>query len=509
MVSELLPTVAPVLEYIHARYLRFYMEQDVVGHMEADLPLTRRHPDRVSMAFCFVDLTGFTRFTEEEGDEEALDLVERFIETVEATLPADATIVKTIGDEVMIVSPDPRMLTEWAVWVPDAVRRAAAAAGRDPLRQRGLSRRRLLRRRRQPAHRVVARALAGEVLVTSAVVDGIGESEYLDLEPIGEVSLKGFPSRPSCSSPRDERRMRRAPAAAGGRDERRIRPPPFHIAACLARPRSRRSPRRSRPERVDRTRSSGVVIVSGGADSACAAAALVAPLRAGVDLGAPPQLRPPPRAGQDERAARALCAKLRVDLHVERPDLGERQHPGAGPGRLATRPPSVCGESSGTSGSQPVTPGPTSPRPSSTGSRPRRGPGRCSACSRGTARSSARCTRSRGRRRDGRGRGGPAVRRRPEQRLPAYARNRIRDEILPVLAEIGPEVERNIAATHAELHEEAELLARPSSRRRSPRPGRAARRRSSRPRSSSDGPGTSPARPARARRAGRRAARSR
>ena len=32
------------------------------------------------MAFCFVDLTGFTRYTEEEGDEEALDLVERFVE---------------------------------------------------------------------------------------------------------------------------------------------------------------------------------------------------------------------------------------------------------------------------------------------------------------------------------------------------------------------------------------------------------------------------------------------
>ena len=193
MVSELLPTVAPVLEYIHARYLRFYMEQDVVGHMEADLPLTRRHPDRVSMAFCFVDLTGFTRFTEEEGDEEALDLVERFIETVEATLPADATIVKTIGDEVMVVSSDPRMLTEWAAgfltmfderprprvaihcgW---AVYRAGDSFGGDV----------------NLTHRVVTRALAGEVLVTRPVVDAIGESEYLDLEPIGEVALKGLP----------------------------------------------------------------------------------------------------------------------------------------------------------------------------------------------------------------------------------------------------------------------------------------------------------------------------
>src|SRR5215204_3876430 len=115
MVSGLLPTMSPLMQYIHARYLHFYIEQDVVGHMEADLPLSRRHPDRVSMAFCFVDLTGFTRYTEEEGDEEAFDLVERFVETVEATLPAEALVVKTIGDEVMIVSPDPVTLTEWAV----------------------------------------------------------------------------------------------------------------------------------------------------------------------------------------------------------------------------------------------------------------------------------------------------------------------------------------------------------------------------------------------------------
>ena len=103
-----------------------------------------------TMAFCFVDLTGFTRYTEEEGDEEALDLVERFVETVEATLPAEALIVKTIGDEVMIVSPDPVTLTEWAVGFLDPVPGAPAAAGRDPLRARRLPRRRLLRHRRQP-----------------------------------------------------------------------------------------------------------------------------------------------------------------------------------------------------------------------------------------------------------------------------------------------------------------------------------------------------------------------
>ena len=115
LAADLLPVTAPLMEYMHNRYLRFYIEQDVVGHMEADIGGAGRGLARVSMTFCFVDLTGFTRYTEEEGDEEALDLIERFVDTVEATLPSEATIVKTIGDEVMVVSPEPATLTEWAV----------------------------------------------------------------------------------------------------------------------------------------------------------------------------------------------------------------------------------------------------------------------------------------------------------------------------------------------------------------------------------------------------------
>src|SRR5919197_843276 len=42
---------------------------------------------------------------------------------------------------------------------------------------------------------------------------------------------------------------------------------------------------------------------------------------------------------------------------------------------------------------------------------------------------------------------------------PAFARNRIRAEVMPVLAELGA-AETNIAETHAELVEEAELLDR-------------------------------------------------
>jgi len=191
LARELLPLTSPLMEYIHQRYLRFYIEQDVVGHMETDFG-GMRQMGRVHMTFCFVDLTGFTRYTEEEGDEEALDLVERFIETVEATLPAEALIVKTIGDEVMIVSPDPVTLTEWAVGFLTLFQerpqpRVGIHYGRAVYRDGDYFGTEV-----NLTHRVVARALGGEVMVTTAVADAIGESAYLDFNPIGRVELKGF-----------------------------------------------------------------------------------------------------------------------------------------------------------------------------------------------------------------------------------------------------------------------------------------------------------------------------
>ena len=194
LAADLLPVTGPLMEYMHNRYLRFYIEQDVVGHMEADIGGAGRGLARVSMAFCFVDLTGFTRFTEEEGDEEALDMIERFVDTVEATLPAEATIVKTIGDEVMVVSPDPATLTEWAVGFltlfqerpqPRVGLHHGAAVFRDGDYFGGDV---------NLAHRVVTRALGGEVLVTEALVEAIRESDFLRFDPIGEVVLKGFPA---------------------------------------------------------------------------------------------------------------------------------------------------------------------------------------------------------------------------------------------------------------------------------------------------------------------------
>jgi adenylate cyclase len=193
LAGDILPLAAPLTEYLHTRYLRFFMEQDVVGHMETDLGSTATDLGQITVTLCFIDITGYTRFTEEEGDLEALDLVEHFVETVEATLPPEATIVKTIGDEVMVVSPDAASLTEWA----------AGFLGRFPQRPQprvGIHSGEAVYRdgdyfgsQVNLAHRVVSSAQAGELLVTDRVVAAIEEREGLAFEPIGEVRLKGFP----------------------------------------------------------------------------------------------------------------------------------------------------------------------------------------------------------------------------------------------------------------------------------------------------------------------------
>ena len=57
-------------------------------------------------AVAFADLAGYTALTEAHGDDEAADIAIRFFDLTAARLSADARIVKTIGDAVMVVTSD-------------------------------------------------------------------------------------------------------------------------------------------------------------------------------------------------------------------------------------------------------------------------------------------------------------------------------------------------------------------------------------------------------------------
>jgi adenylate cyclase len=193
MTREMLPFAVPFINYLHGRMLGYFVEQDVIGHIEADLGEDEVEEGRMRVAIAFADLAGYTKLTEERGEAEAVDAVERFVETVEQTLPIDARVIKTLGDETMIVGADAATLTGWAVGLG-----AELPAGSPPPRIGIHSGAALYRdgdyygREVNRAARVVARAAGGEVLVTRPVVDTAGRADSLAFERIGEVVLKGF-----------------------------------------------------------------------------------------------------------------------------------------------------------------------------------------------------------------------------------------------------------------------------------------------------------------------------
>jgi adenylate cyclase len=197
MARELIPVAPAMMLELHQHFLQHFVEQDVVGHMEADLDGHGDDLGRMRVAIAFADLAGYTRLTEEAGELEAVDAVERFVEAVERSLPDDARVIKTIGDEVMVVGNDAAGLTEWAVdfqasrgeradgppprigvHAGDALYREGDYYGRDV----------------NIAARVSARSGGGEVLVTRPVVDAVGSD--LAFDRIGEITLKGF-SKPT------------------------------------------------------------------------------------------------------------------------------------------------------------------------------------------------------------------------------------------------------------------------------------------------------------------------
>jgi adenylate cyclase len=191
LARDLLPLASPIMDYVHQRFLQHFIAQDVVGHMEVEME-GDVDLGRVRVAIAFADLAGYVRFTEEEGDEEALSFVERFIEGVTETLPEDARLIKTIGDGVMVVGGDVQALTDWAVGLQELYHerpepRIGLHYGATLYRDGDYFGREV-----NLASRVVARARGGEVLVTDAVVEAVTDKAHLAFDEIGQVKLKGF-----------------------------------------------------------------------------------------------------------------------------------------------------------------------------------------------------------------------------------------------------------------------------------------------------------------------------
>ena len=301
---------------------------------------------RVVIAFC--DLAGYTRFTEEEGEEEALSYVERFIEAVTDTLPDDARVVKTIGDEVMIVGQDVHALTDWAVGFQRLfAERPAPRIGihQGPVLYRDGD---YFGRDVNLASRVVARARGGEVLVTGlGRRRGARQPTHLEFENIGTVKLKGFD---------EPRTLLRAYSARTLMEERALE------AARGERAHPRGASRCWCCSPGGRTRSACWTWRSGSGREVSALHVNYG-LRAESDADEPP-------------SAAVSASSWGCRWRVERASAATGgQPPGAGARRCATRSPSVTPRAATT---PPATRPATRPRPCSTASRCRPGVARCS-----------------------------------------------------------------------------------------------------------------------------------
>jgi tRNA(Ile)-lysidine synthase len=202
----------------------------------------------------------------------------------------------------------------------------------------------------------------------------------------------------------------------------------------------------------------GVALVSGGADSAATAAGLVEALGPGAVTALHLNYELRPDSGADEETCGRLCRQLGIELSVERPRLGEgnlqaeaREARYAAAERLL-----------GSRGLDWVATGhtrtdlaetvlyrlATSPgRRALLGLRARRG-----------AVVRPLLALERDRVRELATEAELPFRDDPSNQEPLYARNRIRNEVLPVLREVGPSAEAVIAETQAELQEESEAL---------------------------------------------------
>ena len=201
----------------------------------------------------------------------------------------------------------------------------------------------------------------------------------------------------------------------------------------------------------------GVVLVSGGADSAATAAALVELLGPAAVAALHLNYRLRPDSDRDEETVVELGGRLGIELEVERPELGqgnvqaearEARYRAAERLRQARGADWIATGHTRTDLAETVlyrlvtSPG----RRALLGLRPRRGAivRPLLAVDREEVRRLASAA-------------GLPFRDDPTNLEPLFARNRIRNEVLPVLREIGP-AEATIAETQSELAEEADAL---------------------------------------------------
>jgi adenylate cyclase len=185
--------ISSLTAWVYQRYLEHETVKSVTERMEAAMlggPLTTSRTRDPSVAF--VDLVGFTVLSADGGDREAADLAQHFADhLLDVTATYSGRLVKTMGDGAMLFFDNGAE----AVRACLQLQQELSGHGFPPIRA-GINRGPVVAQAGDfygntinVAARITDYARPREVLVSSAVLpDG---AEGIDLEEIGEVTLKG------------------------------------------------------------------------------------------------------------------------------------------------------------------------------------------------------------------------------------------------------------------------------------------------------------------------------
>jgi adenylate cyclase len=192
VVESFMPLVGPMVEQMTRLHLRHAVRSEVISAAERQAGAL---PGAREVTVAFADLVGFTRLGEELAPEELGRVADRLEHLTRRVLVPPVRLVKTIGDAVMLVSPEAEPVVAVALDLLDAS--DAEGAGFPRLRV-GLAAGSALSRAGDwygrpvnVASRVTQIARPGSVLATREVRDAAAQSYRWS--SAGARSIKGLP----------------------------------------------------------------------------------------------------------------------------------------------------------------------------------------------------------------------------------------------------------------------------------------------------------------------------
>jgi adenylate cyclase len=220
--ATLVHLVPEMFTWLSYRYLEQRSVETIVDgfeHFLASRDLAPTPQPHVPPAIVFVDLSGFTRLTEERGDETAVRTATSLQRQADATAARHGgRLVKLLGDGAMLRFPEPVVGVDAALELVETMSGEGALAAHagihaGPVIERDLD---VFGRTVNLASRIADVAQAGEVLASDAVAHAAHDGLY-GFEPLEVANLKGIPEpvplfrvtrglQPPLPSQSDERR---------------------------------------------------------------------------------------------------------------------------------------------------------------------------------------------------------------------------------------------------------------------------------------------------------------